>query len=183
MYRESFVLYQLPIGKLLLTIGDNFGWDITRALRNGRSSYTLFEDLVGFCTGLAAGSRGTDLAEGYEVKSFQDEELHPKSADWFHTAASTTGYGNKRDGEISSLVAAGNYKAALKRCGELGYDKNKAYIYTNTGGFLPTIPFRYVIVPKSEVLRLLSKDDPRLISRRAILSLVKRTETINPATL
>ena len=184
VYRDQLVLYELPIFRLELSLGGGITFGSVAALTNGRANYILFQGLVSYCTGLAAASEGgfSDLAEQHEVKAFHDAQLYPEK-DLFQTSASSTFSANNHGPQIKALLEAGQYDAALKICRQTGYDKNRAYIYTNTRGFNPRVPFRYVIVPQALVLSLLSPSDPRLISRDAILARVQHRETIDPRTL
>lgn len=179
--RRSWVLYELHLSALLLQTSEGQALDFTGALSNGRANYILFQSLAGRCTGLAVGTEGagSDLAEGHEVKAYPDPTLFPGSRhDLFHTAASSTFGPNNRGKEVNALVARGDYAAALEICRITGYDKNEAYIYTNTARFSPQVPFRYLIVPTADVLTLLDPRDPRLISRAALLSRVTETERL-----
>jgi hypothetical protein len=185
-YRTPLVLYELPIAALELLVGGNIRLDFSAALGNGRSNYILFQSLISRYTGLAAGSEGakSDLAEHHEVKAFHDTQLYPEPKwDLFQTSASVTFSANNKGPVVKALVEAGKYAAALQICKETGYDKNDAYIYTNTSGFRVQVPFRYIIVPKSLVLALLDRRDPRLISRAAVLSRAVRRERIDPRSL
>lgn len=179
--REPWILYELPLSALLLQTAEGDALDFTGALSNGRANYILFQALVGRCTGLAVGTEGagSDLAEGHEVKAYPDPALFPDPRhDLFHTAASATFGPNNRGKEVNALVARGDYAAALEICRVTGYDKNAAYIYTNTARYSPQVPFRYLIVPTADVLSLLDPRDPRLISRASLLERVTRTELI-----
>jgi len=172
---DPFVLYEGSLEKLTLRAFES-DIDVTDTLSNGRSSYILFQKLVSIVVGLDANSEGgdSDLAGSlgkYEVKAFHDVELHPAPKyDLFHTSASSTFPPNNRGPQIKSLLADGHYSGALDICKQTGYDKNDFYIYTNTSDFVSTVPFRFLILPTKKVLQLLSSDDPRLISRKAILS-------------
>jgi hypothetical protein len=185
---EPFVLYEGPIDGLRL---DAFGTtiDVTHTLSNGRSSYVLFQFLVAFCLGLDGNSEGgdSDLCSGdtkIEVKAYADPTLRPSAnLDWFHTAASSTFGPNNRGPEVKGLLAAGKYQAALEVCRETGFAKNDFYVYTNTSGYRPDVPLRFIALPTDTVLSLLSTQDPRLINRRDVLACATRTELITPASL
>jgi hypothetical protein len=185
--REPNCLYEVEIESLQLNFVDSAPLDVTETLENGRSSYVLFQLLVSRFAGLLSGGEGagSDLvgADGlrYEVKSYRDPELHPEGRyDWFHTAASSTFGPNKLGPEIGKLLKDGNYSDALKICKTTGYDHNDFYIYTNTGGYRPEIPFRYMVIPKAQVLSVLSPEDPREVSRRVMLdSCDGRTERLS----
>ncbi len=165
--------------------------DMTDTLSNGRSNYTLFQDLVARIAGLEKGTEGagSDLTDasgkGYEVKSFKDRERYKfkgnpeQGDDKIHTAASSTGYGNNQDKEgVKRCLKDDDYLGALAICKETGFDKNDFYIYTNTRQYNPKVPLRFIIVPKPDVLRGLSKKDPRLISREQVLALARKTTVV-----
>jgi hypothetical protein len=177
-------LYELPIASLTLTTKSGTSIEMNEGLSNGRASYVLFQSLVARCTGLVEGSEGaaSDLSEGHEVKAYYDHELYPESDD-FQTSASSTFGANNKGPTIKRLLGAGDYQSALKICIETGYQKNQAYVYTNTRKYIAEVPFRYIIVPKDDVLEMLSKEDPRLISRDAILKKITKTVQIDPSTL
>lgn len=183
-YSEPFVMYEVGISALELRFRDGSSLDVSATLENGRGSYLLFETLVGLFAGLSAGSQGglSDLVDaaglGHEVKSYRDPESASPGKDLFHTAASSTFGPNNHGPRIASLLRDGHYDDALALCVQSGYSKNAYYIYTNTGGYKPSLPFRYFIVPTASVLECLSAADPRLVSRSALLRLLGRTERI-----
>jgi len=76
-------------------------------------------------------------------------------------------------------LEGGKYEKARKLCECTGYSKNNFYIYTNTGQYDPSVPFKYIIVPRELVLKHLSKSDPRLISRSEVLALAKKEVKIS----
>jgi hypothetical protein len=118
------------------------------------------------------------VAKKFEVKSFRDGSSGRGTKDLFHTGASCTAPANNYGPVITKMLSEGHYDAALALCREKGYDKNDFYIYTNTGKFKAGVPLRFVMLPTSRVLDLLSRKDPRLISRAAILDECVRTETV-----
>lgn len=189
-FRSPWVLYQLDLTSLTLE-GPGFSLDVTKMLRNGRVSYGVIEPLVARCTGLDAGTqgRGADLSEGHEVKAYADPALDSPRArigkDVIHTAASCTFASNGVvSKDVRDALGRGDYRSALTICKETGYDLNDAYIYTNTAGFDPTrVPFRYVVVPSEDVIRMLCRDDPRRIHRRVLLEKVRRRYTISGSRL
>lgn len=171
-------LYEMKIGGLTLTLGDK-EWDASAMLSNGRASYILFENLVRERFGLlkAKGSDHQD-AKGrmYEQKSYVDASL--SSTDLFHTAASSTFGANNNGPKIKALLAKGDYDEALALVKTTGFSKNDFYIYTNTGGFDGSSPLRVLFVTQADVLALIDKTDPRLISRSALLRLSKETQVM-----
>ena len=183
-----YVLYEGVISGLKL---EAFGTtvDMTETLSNGRSSYILFQRLVALCVGLDPNSEGgdSDLRLGdakIEVKAFADADSHSSSKhDLFHTSSSSTFGANNRGPEIRRLLSAGQYADALKICSETGYDKNDYYLYTNTSHYKTSSPLRFVAIPKTRVLELLSKEDPRLINRHDILKCVERKEFLVASSL
>lgn len=172
-YNTPLTLYSLDIAGLSLELGSGGSISMPEALKNGRANYILFEELVRKLTGLkkAKGSDHVDASgRTYEQKSFVDEVLDP-GGDIFRTSSSSTFAANNKGPEVKRLLERDDYVAALKLCKETGYNKNDFYIYTNTGQYEVSVPFRYLIVPTSSVLKLISQTDPRLISRSEILSL------------
>jgi hypothetical protein len=172
-YNTPFTLYSLDIAGLSLNLGSGGSISMPEALKNGRANYIIFEELVRNLTGLkkAKGSDHVDTnGKTYEQKSFVDEALDPMG-DIFRTSSSSTFGANNKGPEVKRLLEMDDYRAALKLCKVTGYNKNDYYIYTNTGQYEVSVPFKYIIVPTSSVLRLLSQTDPRLISRSEILYL------------
>lgn len=180
--KEPWVLYELKLRRLLLELDRGDDFDASHLLANGRANYILFENLIAEVSGLMPNSQGgaSDLCDdeerGYEVKSYKDPALHPSDRnEYFQTSASSTFPANNHGPTIRRLLNNGNYLEALKICRETGFDKNDFYIYVNSAQYDMSVPLRYVIVPTSEVLGLLSKTDPRLISRQEILKRVRNT--------
>lgn len=175
---KPFTLYEIGIKSLTLEFSNGDAVDVTATLKNGRASYILFQHLVAKLSGLSEGSEGgaSDLLDeengGYEVKSYKDPDLYPHARDdLFHTAASSTFGPNNLGPKIKQLLARGDYGEALKLCRSTGYDKNAFYVYTNTSGYVPTVPFRYFVIPTATILSTISKTDPRRISRQDLLKL------------
>jgi hypothetical protein len=176
---SPYVLYEIEIQSLKWQFGNGSELDVTHLLSSGRANYILIEDLISRFSGIGAYSQGgkSDLRDvaglNYEVKSYRDVAAHPSSdADLFHTASSSTFAANNYGPAVKKMLDNGNYRDALKLCKEKGYNKNEFYVYVNSAQYQIGTALSYVIVPKSDVLRLLSKSDPRLISRRKILGLV-----------
>ena len=185
-YNEPYVLYKIEIKSLKVEFGNGAVLDVSHLLSNGRANYILFENLISTFSGIGQNSQGgkSDLRDvagfNFEVKSYQDVEAYPASkVDFFHTASSSTFGANNHGPVVKRLLDEGNYGAALELCKEKGYDKNDFYVYVNSAQYRIEVPLSYVIVPKPEVLRLLSKSDPRLISRRDVLGLVTKTIEIS----
>ena len=183
MRAEPHVLYEVGLKRLVLELEVGTSVDVSHALSNGRANYIMFEKLVGDLIGLSAGTqgRGSDLTgptgEGYEVKAFYDQELHP-GKDLFQTSASRTFGANNLGKPIKKLLHDGDYSAVLRICRETGYDNNDFYIYTNTRKYDPKVPLRFIVLPTSDVLGLLSREDPRLISREQVLGLATETRAV-----
>jgi hypothetical protein len=170
---NPYVLYEIEIQSLKWQFGNGSELDVTHLLSSGRANYILIEDLISrFSQGGKSDLR--DVAGfNYEVKSYRDVAAHPSSdADWFHTASSSTFAANNYGPAVKEMLDKGHYQDALELCKEKGYNKNEFYVYVNSAQYQIGTALSYVIVPKSDVLRLLSKSDPRLISRRKILGLV-----------
>jgi hypothetical protein len=182
---KPHILYEVKLKALVLEVDRGAKFDATHLLANGRANYILFENFIAQCAGLSPNSQGgasdlcDDLGCGYEVKSYKDPDSFPGTRNnMFHTAASSTFGPNNHGPAIKRLLNTGNYAEALKICRESGFNKNDFYIYVNSAQYDVSVPFRYIILPTSEVLSLLSKEDPRLISRVDILSRARKTITI-----
>lgn len=183
---SPFVLYEVDLKSLKLGFGNGSELDVSQLLSNGRANYIIFEHLISTFSGIEANSQGgkSDLRNAagynYEVKSYQDVVANPlPKADLFHTASSSTFGANNHGPAVKKLLDAGKYPEALQLCMEKGYDKNDFYVYINSAQYQISIALSYVIIPKQDVLRLLSKSDPRLISRRDVLDLVTKKVVIH----
>lgn len=176
MGRETYVMYEINIKRLALVLADDRELVFPEALSNGRANYVIFENLVRHFTGLVK-TKGSDHKDedgkNYEQKAYEDPELYPRSSDLFRFSASNTFGANNQGPKIKALLEAGEYDAALEICKKTGYDKNDFYIFTNSGSYKPTIPFRYFIVPKTDLLNFLDSEDPRMVSRSHLISLIK----------
>lgn len=175
-----YVLYEIRLRSLILTTEKETHFNASKLLANGRANYILFENFIAHLTGLNSNSQGaaSDLCDssgrGYEVKSFKDVETHPAAKDdEFHTAASSTFGPNNHGPKIKKLLEDGNYEGAYRICCETGFDKNDFYIYVNSAQFNILRPLRFIVVPTAEVMALVSRNDPRKISRRDVLALAK----------
>lgn len=178
-YKTPLVLYEIDLKSLKLEFGNGTELNVSHLLSNGRANYILFENLISTFSGIGANSQGgkSDLRDvagfNYEVKSYQDVVANPSSkVDLFHTASSSTFGANNHGPTIKKFLDVGKYREALELCMEKGFDKNDFYVYVNSAQYQISIALSYVIVPKAKVLQLLSKSDPRLISRRDVLELV-----------
>jgi len=176
-----YVLYSIDIHDLKLECGKGLSLSFVDTLTNGRASYVLFEGLVRNITGLTltTGSDHID-AQGrkYEQKGYKDPVLYPDASnDLFHTAASNTLRPNNNGPKINALLSENDYAQALAIC-KTTYDKNHFYIYTNTSGYVPRVPFRFIVIPTAAVLDNLDSRDPRLISRSRVLSLAKSQQVL-----
>ena len=186
IYRTPLVLYELRVETLELALGCGRKIPITEFLRSGRVNYQIFQHVVSICAGLSSGTESacSDLSGRHEVKAYNDPALYPGARyEMLQTSASVTFRANNYGPRIAALLEAGDYAGALAICKATGYDKNQAYIYTNTCGYNPRIPLRYIIIPKTRVLTLLSRKDPRLISRRDVIGAATRVVRIDPKTI
>jgi hypothetical protein len=179
---EEFVLYEVKIESLQLTLSSGPKLEFPEMFANGRASYVMFEQLVRYLTGLEK-SKGSDhqLSQNArcEQKAFSDIELYPKTtSDYFQTSASSTFPANNFGPTIKKLLESNDYQGALRICKETGYNHNDFYIYTNTKGFKNEVPFRYVVVPTSFILSNLNPLDPREISRKAFLGKITKIVTL-----
>lgn len=181
-YLESYILYEVEIESLRLTLKSGKNYEFPETLSNGRANYVLFEELIRKITGLRKTERSDHTSknnETYEQKAYYDTELYPESKyDLFQTSASSTFGANNNGPKIKKFLETNKYEEALALCRQTGYDHNDFYIYTNTRDFNPKIPMRFFIVPTRDVIANLSKDDPRLISRSKIMSMVKSHKKI-----
>lgn len=176
MGRDLYTMYEIKIDRLALILGDGSERVFPEALASGRANYMLFEALVRDFSGLVktAGSDHKDsLDRTYEQKAYEDPEAYPKSNDNFRCSSSSTFAANNHGPKVKKFLELGDYDAALKVCKETGYDKNDFYVFTNSGSFVASVPFRYFIIPKDDVVANLDSEDPRLISRSKLLSMVK----------
>lgn len=176
---DQFVLYEVKLDSLQLTLESGIKLEFPEMFENGRASYVMFESLVRYLTDLKK-STGSDhqITNGarYEQKAFSDIELYLQSTkDNFQTSASSTFPANNFGPEIKKRLDSNNYNGALEICKETGYNHNDFYIYTNTKGFRNEVPFRYVVVPTDFVVANLSPSDPREISRKSFLSRITKT--------
>lgn len=176
---EPYSLYEIKIESLILSLGNGKKYEFPEMLSNGRANYILFEELVRALTGLSKTAGSDHVAPNgskYEQKAFKDLDLHPGEAnDLFQTSASSTFGANNKGPVIKGLLESNDYESALKICSESGYDHNDFYIYTNTKSFEPSVSLKYLVVPTIDVVSNLSPVDPRLISRRTLLSKVQKS--------
>ena len=186
-YDTPHVLYSLHVSQLSLHLGSGTSIDFTDILSNGRSNYILFQRLTAICAGMTPGSEGGDSdlisrhGQHVEVKAYTDHQAYPHNTvanTRIHTAASSTFGPNNKGPIIKNLLTQGRYQDALTICQQSGFDKNDFYVYTNTRNYTPTVPFRYLILPTTTVLTILSKEDPRTIHRSDLLAQVTRTQHI-----
>ena len=176
---EPYSLYEVGIKSLILTLKNGSQYEFPDTLANGRSNYILFEELIRKLTGLKKTSGSDHTASDgtkYEQKAFNDNILYPEDKyDLFQTSASSTFGANNNGPRVKRLLEANDYESALKICRVTGYDHNDFYIYTNTKGFKPTVPLKYIVVPTVDVISNLNPSDPRQISRKILLAKVKKT--------
>lgn len=176
MGNELFTMYEIKVDRLALVLGDKTEKVFPEALSSGRANYMLFESLVRDFSGLTK-TTGSDHRDSsgrtYEQKAYEDPEEYPESKDLFRCSSSSTFPANNFGPKIKNHLNGGDYLSALNICKETGYDKNDFYVFTNSGNFVSTVPFRYFIIPKDDVVTNLDLEDPRLISRRKLLSMIK----------
>ena len=174
--RDLYTIYEIKVDRLALVLGDGSEKVFPEALASGRANYMLFEALVRDFSGLlkTSGSDHKDAQDRtYEQKAYEDPEAYPKSKDIFRCSSSSTFGANNHGPKVKRFIELGDYAAALQLCKETGYDKNDFYVFTNSGSFVATVPFRYFIIPKDDVVANLDLEDPRLISRSKLLSMIK----------
>jgi hypothetical protein len=178
---EPFVMYETKIKDFTLNLEDGRSFWFPETLSNGRASYIVFEWLVRELAELykAKKSDHTDGELLYEQKSYIDPLLDPKNkADLFPCAPSSVQGPNNYGPTIKSLLADGDYHMAYEICAEKGYGLNDFYVFTNTGQFDVSVPFRFFIIPTATLLEHLDDKDPRLVSRKTLLSLIVDTQSI-----
>lgn len=174
--KELYTLYEIKIEKLALILGNGTEKIFPDALASGRANYMLFEALVRDFAGLqkttSSDHKDSD-GKTYEQKAYEDPELYPKSKDLFRCSSSST-FGANNDGpKVKALLEAGNYSGALELCKVKGFNKNDFYIFTNSGSYKTDVPFRYFIIPKDELVANLDSEDPRMISKTRLFSMIK----------
>lgn len=170
-------LYELEVRKINLITNLDRIFSFPEALKNGRSSYIIFEDLIRELTNLQKiphFDHGDEFGNVYEQKSYKDKQLHPNAKSEFQCIASSTFGANNNGPKIKNMLKRGNYSGALKICKDLGYDNIDYFIFTNTSQWNPRIPFRFFLVSKQNVLRSLSKSDPRLVCRDRLMAMIRR---------
>lgn len=176
-FLEPHVLYEVGIRSLCLTLNSGAVFEFPETLSNGRANYILFEELVRKLTGLKKTANSDHTGPNntkFEQKAFFDLELYPSDEyDYFQTSASNTFPANNYGPTIKRFLEAGDYESALSLCKQTGYNHNDFYIYTNSRKYNTSIPFKFFVVPTKVVLSHLSEDDPRLVSRRLLLSDIK----------
>ena len=181
-FNEMKTLYEVGIDRLALVLDDGTEKVFPEALSNGRANYILFEylvrDLAGISKTTVSDHKGDDGAR-YEQKAFPDFDLYPNAPDLFRISASSTFGANNNGPKIKRFLEEGDYASALEICQATGYRKNDFYVLTNTSNFEPHVPFRYVILPTSELVANLDPSDPRLISRTWVLNQITKTVKIS----
>ena len=176
MGNALFTMYEIRVDRLALVLADGSEKLFPDALASGRANYMLFEALVRDFAGLEK-TTGSDHKDStgrtYEQKAYEDPELHPGSKDLFRCSSSST-FGANNDGpKVKRFLENNDYASALELCKVKGYNKNDFYIFTNSGGFRPEIPFRYFIVPKDDLVSELDSEDPRLISKTKLFNMIE----------
>ena len=171
-----FTMYEIHVDKLALVLADGSEKVFPEALASGRANYMLFEALVRDFTGLQK-TTGSDHKDSsgrtYEQKAYEDPDLHPRSKDLFRCSSSST-FGANNDGpQIKKFLENDDYASALELCKVKGYNKNDFYVFTNSGSFRTEIPFRYFIIPKETLVAELDSEDPRMISKAKLFSMIK----------
>ena len=184
-------IYEVRVTDLVLAIAPPISesnlektfWDFSETLENGRANYILFESLVRRIAGLhkTTGSDHVDVnGKIYEQKSYKDPELHPGDKDHFQVSSSNTFGANNLGPTVKKLVDSGKYDEAFEIVNEHGYAKNDFYIVTNTGGFKPSIPLRFMVLKTEDLLKCLDEVDPRLAIKSKVLSLAVNKGEFNP---
>lgn len=173
---EEYTMYEMELDRLVLKTKSGKEFVFPEALSNGRANYIIFESLIRSITGLqkTSGSDHQDnLGRKYEQKSYEDPELYPTSKDLFRCSSSSTFSANNHGPKVDAFVDAGEYAKALEVCMKTGYNKNDFYIFTNTGGYEPRVPFRFFLLDKEKLLSNLDSKDPRLVSKTVLFGMLK----------
>lgn len=176
MKLETLRMYELGIDRLSLHLKNGEEKVFPDALANGRANYIIFESLIRDVVGLHkthVSDHVDDAGRNYEQKAYKDPEIHPRDKDLFRISSSNTFGANNLGPKVNTLVKQGRYKEALAIVTENGYDKNEFYILTNTGGFEPTIPLRFFIVPTEIIMTHLDLVDPRMVSKQKLFRILK----------
>lgn len=178
---KTQILYEVGIEKQVLILKDGTEKNYPETLANGRANYIVFEWLIRDLVGLTktTGSDSKDsLGRKYEQKAYKDPELHPNDDDLFRVSSSSTFGANNHGPRVKRLVEAGKYEEAFAIVNETGYAKNDYYILTNTGGYNPSIPLRFVILEKELLVANLDAVDPRLISKDIVLNQIVKSKVV-----
>lgn len=178
---ETQVLYEVGIEKQVLVLRDGSEKNYPETLSNGRANYIVFEWLVRDLAGLTktTGSDSKDsMGRTYEQKAYKDPEIHPNDGDLFRVSSSSTFGANNHGPTVNRLVRESKYDEAFSIVNETGYSKNDFYILTNTGGYSPSIPLRFVILEKDVLVANLDDVDPRLISKDVILNKIIKSKIV-----
>lgn len=175
------VLYEVGIEKQVLILRDGSERNYPETLANGRANYIVFEWLIRDLAELTK-TTGSDSKDAhgrtYEQKAYKDPELYPNDSDLFRVSSSSTFGANNYGPTVNRLVRERKYDEAFAIVDETGYSKNDFYILTNTGGYNPTIPLRFVILEKDLLVANLDKVDPRLISKNVILNHIVKSKVV-----
>jgi hypothetical protein len=170
-------LYELGLKRLNLITNSGKIFSFPEALKNGRSSYVIFENLIRELTGFEKVKHFDHIDQKgkvYEQKSYKDPQIHQKSSPEFQCSSSNTFGANNYGPKIKRLLNKGDYPGALKLCKDLSYNEIDYFIFTNTSQWSPQIPLRFFAVSKTNVLKSLSKTDPRLVCRDRLMATVRR---------
>ena len=170
-------LYELGVKRLNLITSNGKIFSFPEALRNGRSSYVIFENLIRELTGLESVRHFDHIDQKgniYEQKSYKDPQIHPKSSPEFQCSSSNTFGANNYGPKVKKLLKKGDYPGALKLCKDLSYKEIDFFIFTNTSQWSPKVPLRFFMVSKANVLKSLSKTDPRLVCRDRLMATLRR---------
>ena len=171
-------MYEIEISALQLVFGNGETADYPEALTNGRVNYVIFENLVRDLSGLKKTTGIDHLDESgarYEQKAYKDPDLHPSDADAFRFSPSNTFGANNNGPKVKRLLSENRYDDALSflRTVKNGYDSIDFFVFTNSGGYSPEIPFRFFIIEKEIVLDNLDQNDPRYVSKQSLFNILK----------
>lgn len=185
--RKTGILYETEIKFVLEAVDASKNIiKLDSILKNGRGSYLIFQDITSYYAGLEGGTEGSgsDLIEeesgdGYEVKSYHDHIFYEHERyDEVHCGPSSVFANNSSASKYQKLIKEGNYKEALNLCYEKGYGKNDYYVFTNTSKFKSGF-FRYLVIHRDDLIKIVKKDDPAKVSRKKLLATTSKTFSIS----
>ena len=100
----------------------------------------------------------------------------PRNQGKIHTGASGLFANNSGAKAYKELLKNQDYVEAMRTCKNLGYASNSFYIYTNTGEYNISVPFRFITVESKWVIKNVEKENPAILKREKLLnSIISKT--------